>query len=88
MHYWTVHSYPVALVKDSRVFYTYVTDHQMHIDTICFIIYHSSPTCFRHFCDHQQGVLQENKQYIVRFLVFYRHPFVGLLHKYKIVFNV
>jgi len=69
MHYWTAHSQPVALVKDLHVFYTYVTHHQIHVDVICFIIYYYSPTCFGPFCDHQQGVLQEYKQYIV-FLYF------------------
>ena len=64
VQYWTAHSYPVELVKDSCIFYTYVTDHQMHINKICFFVYCYSPTCFGYFYDHHQGAVQEHKQYI------------------------
>jgi len=33
----------------------------MHIKTKCYIIYYSQ-TCFGRFCDHRQGVTQEDKQ--------------------------
>ena len=41
----------------------YVTNQQIHVDKICFIIYCYSPTCFGRFCDHHQGVIQEYRQY-------------------------
>ena len=87
VQYWTAHSYPVELVKDSCIFYTYVTDHQMHINKMFFrillftnmfwLLLRPSSGC----CTRTQTV------YIIFILVFYQRAFVGLLHKYKIVFN-
>ena len=44
--------------------YTYATNQQKHNKKIRFIIiYYYSPTCFGHFCNHNQGVTQEYQQY-------------------------
>jgi len=44
-----------------------VTNQQKHIDKICFIINYYLPTRVGRFCDHNQGVTQEYKQYINKY---------------------
>jgi len=40
-----------------RVRLNHVTNPQMQINKLCFITYYSK--CYGHFCDHNQGVIQE-----------------------------
>ena len=47
----------------AHLFYTYVTNQQMHIDRICFIILYYTPIYFGCFCSHHLQVIQEYKQY-------------------------
>jgi hypothetical protein len=38
---------------------------QTNVDTLRFVIYPYSPTCFGRFCGHNRGVIQKYKQHTI-----------------------
>jgi len=44
----------------SEYYFTYVTNKQMCIDKMFFIVYYYSPTRFGRFCDRRKGVIYKN----------------------------